>query len=92
VKYTSVLASALALLAAMFVSGIQAQEFDPTNYPLTPAEAHASQRSIPRNVKRGSAHYTEHSTANKNPKPSAGVAHRDVAKSATVRKVAITAH
>jgi len=87
-KYTGVLALALAFLAAMFLSGMRAQaqqEVDPTNYPLTPAVAHTSHPPIPRAVKQTSAHHTQHSTAKKAQKPSASSAHRDAAKTVAKR-------
>ena len=84
-KYTRV----LALLAAMFVSGIHAQaqqEVDPTSYPLTPAVAHSSDRPAPRTVKRSSTHPTQHSATKKTQKSSAGAAQHDAAKGKTIAK------
>jgi len=73
----------------MFVTGIRAQaqqEVDPTNYPLIPAVARASQRPTPRHPQQDSAHHIQHSIARRAQKPPAGGAHHGAAKIVTVAK------
>ena len=84
-KCTNLLA-VLALLAAVSVSGIQAQaqqEVDPTNYPLTPAVAKPANRPAPHGVKGSPSHSTPHATVKKTQESSTGGAHR-----ATIKTVA----
>lgn len=79
-KYTNLLA-ALALLAAMSGSRAQAQqEVDPTNYPLTPAVAHAAKQPASHTVKRSPVHNTQHATVKKTQKVSTGSAHHATIK------------
>jgi hypothetical protein len=88
-KDTSALAPALALLAAMFLSGIGAQaqhEVDPTGYPLSRAVAHPSHQPVLRSVKQGSVRHAQPTTANKTQKLSTGGTHHDAAKRITVAK------
>jgi len=86
-KYNNVLA-ALALLAAMFVTGIAVQaqqEVDPTNYPLTPAVAKPANRPAPHNVKQSPTHNTQHATVKKTRKSSTGSTHRATIKTVSKR-------
>ena len=79
-KYTNLLA-AVALIAVMSGTRAQAQqEIDPTNYPLTPAVAHASKQPVPHTVKNGPAHSPQHATVNKTQKSSTASAHRATIK------------
>lgn len=79
-KYTNLLA-ALALLAGISGTLAQAQqEVDPSNYPLTPAVAHAAKQPAAHTVKKSSAHSTQQGTAKKAQKASTGSVHRATIK------------
>jgi hypothetical protein len=86
-KYNGVVA-ALALLAAMSVSGIRAQaqqEVDPTNYPLTSSVTKPANRPAPHSVKQSPTHNTQRATVKKTQKSSTGSAHHATIKTVSKR-------
>jgi hypothetical protein len=86
-KYNGVVA-ALALLAAMSISGIRAQaqqEVDPTNYPLTSSVTKPENRPAPHSVKQSPTHNTQRATVKKTQKSSTGSAHHATIKTVSKR-------
>jgi hypothetical protein len=86
-KYNGVVA-ALALLAAMSVSGIRAQaqqEVDPTNYPLTSSVTKPANRPAPHSVKQSPTHNPQRATVKKTQKSSTGSAHHATIKTVSKR-------